>query len=165
MRFLSPTIFAAIVLCFALPFGAAVNCEGTKRYDWTGFDLVTASVEAPPEYAEDAAELEGRWFLALLVLVAAVAGLILGVLFRARWAGLAAAAGLAATVALVAVPETVPNEQTDTGLALTFLAFVVLALLHGGAAVVRWWRRRPRDSPLEPDRTTRAPCSEPTRRT
>jgi hypothetical protein len=150
MRVFSPTGFAAILLFFALPFGAVVDCDGTRYFDWTGVELLTASVDAPPASADDAAEVEDRWILAWPVFLSAVAGLVLGVFWRARYAGWAAVAGLAATCALVAVPEPVLNEQPEWGLLLVWLTFAALTLVHGIAGGVRLWRRRQRGERHEP---------------
>jgi hypothetical protein len=140
MRIFSATGFAAIILFFALPFGAVVECGGDRHFDWTGVDLLTASVEAGPEDAEDAAEVEGRWILAWPVFLCAVAGLALAVHRRARFAGWVAAVGFVATWALA--EQEVPNELPGWGLVLTLLTFAVLTVVHAVAAPVRWWRRR-----------------------
>jgi hypothetical protein len=141
MRYVSPTGFAAIILFFALPFGAAVDCDGVRHYDWTGVDLLTASVESGPEDASDAAEVEERWIFAWPVFLCAVAGLVLGIYWRGRYAGFVAAAGVLATFALLVIPETVAYEQPEW-VVIVLLTFAVLMLVHAMAAATRWWDRR-----------------------
>jgi hypothetical protein len=103
-RYVSPTLFAGIVLAFALPF-ATVSCNGGAVHT-TGLQLATWTVPDghPHATTDDGGSLvhaiehrESIW--ALLTLITALAGFACGAA-RRKGEGKAAVAGLIFVVAM-----------------------------------------------------------------
>ena len=147
-RRMSPAVFAVVALAFFLPF-ATVSCGGDET-TFTGIQLVTRS--APPSGdTELDAGIEGRASLALAVLVAAVAGALLGVagvswlLFRP---GVCATVGLLGTVALPFEPLG-PDVVLRVGYLTVLFGFMLLAGLHISLVLARKFDDR---KPLPLDR-------------
>jgi hypothetical protein len=131
-RLLSATAFAGAVLAFALPFGTVSNCDG-EEVRFTGAELATFTV--PPDPVNDGTLHEdverNAGLLAACVLLAAVLGLVLAIVGRAR-GGLCAALGLvAAQLLVVAVLLTGDGGSTPLeGHALALLSLAIAGVVH-----------------------------------
>ena len=153
-RWLSPSLFALISLCFLLPF-ATVSCDDA-RTTFTGMQLVTRTVPSGgvlaegPDCSTDISTCIERDSAntATVALAAALLGLVLGLLGIARGPGWCAALG---AVALVVLPFTGPFFGPDVALHSGYVAALLLVvaawLLHVGRA---WRRRRRRKKPPDP---------------
>jgi len=160
-RIVSAALFGAILIAFALPFGA-VSCEGPPVH-FTGYELATWRVPetSPPATTDDGDKLKDEiesqasiW--ALIALVAAVAGLAVGLLER-RGAGIAASVGLFAIVTLFATAfNTMATVEFEEG-------YVSAAALFGLAAswqavmAIRRVRARRRAPPAKRSPASGAP--------
>ena len=146
---LSPTTFAGIALAFLLPF-ATVSCDESVTF--TGVELAFAQVDEPTTDTEfdDQIEHEAMLF-ALAALIAAVAGLVLGL---ARWRGVAVATWIG-TAAILALGwqglETWADVDVHAGYWLALLGYLGLS----AAQVIRRRRRRRAALSLSP-RTRRS---------
>lgn len=151
-RIVSAALFAGILIAFALPFGT-VSCEGPP-VRFTGYELATSRVPetTPPATTDDGDNLKDEieaqtsvW--ALFALLAAVAGLVLGLLGR-RGAGIAASVGLCAMLALSATAfnteATVEFEAGYRGAAWLF----GLAAVWQAVVAIRRRRARRRAPPM-----------------
>jgi hypothetical protein len=149
-RWLSPSLFALIAVCFVLPF-ATVSCDNAST-TFTGVQLVTHTVpqggvlHEAPDCSTDISVCVERSAAptATVALVAALLGLILGVLGFVRGPGWCAAVSLGALLAL-------PSEGGVLGPDVNMHAGWVFALLLSGVAgglhARRAWRRgRPKVS-------------------
>jgi hypothetical protein len=150
-RKVSPALFVAILVAFALPFGT-VQCRG-PAVEFTGYELATRRVQQtrPPAKTDDGESLpqaiEGQAsVIAFLMLSSALAGLGLSLAAR-RGAGFATTAGLFSAAALWSKALDI-NSGADPrgGFALATLLFLVLAFWHAALAI----RRGRLDPPREP---------------
>ena len=150
-RKVSPALFVAILVAFALPFGT-VSCQG-PAVEFTGYELATWRVpqttppaktdggESLPEAIEDKASA-----ITLLMLLSAVAGLFLGLAGRSG-AGFAVAGGLVCALALWSKVIDINNgADPEGGFVLATLLFLLLAVWHAALAI----RRRRLDPAREP---------------
>jgi hypothetical protein len=153
-RWLSPTFFALIALCFFLPF-ATVSCDGAST-TFTGVQLVTDTVPHGGFVHEGrdcsadisvCAEHDGAG-TATLALAMALVGVLLGLLGIARGPGWCAAIGAAAMVKLSFAGGFLgPDIYFHSGYELALLLFVLAWCLH----IRRAYRRaRPRSRPQGP---------------
>jgi hypothetical protein len=145
-RKVSPALFAAILVAFALPFGT-VQCQGPP-VEFTGYELATWRVQqtTPPAKADDGESLptvierKGS-AMAFVMLVSAVLGLVLGLAGR-RGAGIAVAIGLVGAFVLWVQALDINNgAEPKDGLVLATVLLVVLGLWHAVLAIRR--RRLP----------------------
>lgn len=156
-RKVSPALFAAILVAFAMPFGT-VSCDGPP-VEFTGYELATWRVQqtTPPAKTEDGASLPGRVegeasAIAFVMLATAVAGLGLGLAGR-HGAGFASAAGLVCAMVLWSrVADLGSGAAPRSGFELATVLFIVLAFWHAFLAL-----RRARSGPHRP--TTLLPPS------
>jgi hypothetical protein len=145
-RWLSPTLFALIALCFLLPF-ATVSCDKAST-SFTGVQLVTRTVpqggvldEAPDCSSDISACVERESSLtAELALGLSLVGLVLGLFGVVKGPGWVASATLGALVTLALEPfDTLgPDITLHSGLKLALLLAAAVAAVHGRRA----WRRR-----------------------
>jgi hypothetical protein len=157
-RWLSPSLFALIALCFLLPF-ATVSCDSAST-TFTGIQLVTRTVPSggvlseAPDCSSDISTCVERDAAntATVALLAALAGVLLGALGIVRgpgWCG--ALGGVALLVLPFQGPFFGPNVNLHSGYASALLLFVGAGLLH----VARAWRRhRRRKKPKPPSPAT-----------
>jgi hypothetical protein len=138
LRGVSPALFAAILIAFALPFGT-VSCEGPP-VSFTGYELATWRVQQTSSRSKTdegqplSAAIEDRSSgMAFLMLTCALAGLVLGLANRLG-AGIATSAGLTATALLwmrVVDPGLFsPAAQPGIGFELASAFYVALAIWH-----------------------------------
>jgi hypothetical protein len=149
-RWLSPSLFALVGLCFLLPF-ATVSWDNAKT-TFTGVQLVTRTVPAGgmvSEGADCSADLsecvQDRGSLpATVALVSAVVGLALGLAGIAKGSGWCATSGVIALLWLVepALEPFGPDVRLHAGYDLALLLFICAAGIRIRAA----WRRRPRSN-------------------
>jgi len=151
-RWFSPTVFAGIVLAFALPF-ATVSCNGGPVHT-TGIQLATWTVpDGHPHATTDdggslVREIETRESLAaLLTLLTAVAGFACGVTWR-RGEAIASLLGLVFVIAMVFQSIDYADVTYEAGFVLVSLGFPLLIVWHVSAAVVRYRRARRAAQPL-----------------
>lgn len=145
-RWLSPTLFALIALCFLLPF-ATVSCDHAST-TFTGIQLVTKTVpkggvldEAPDCSSEISVCVERKAsFTAQLALALALIGLVLGALGIVKGPGWVASATLGTLVTLALEPFDMlgPDVTLHAGMQLALLLATWATVLHGWRA----WRRR-----------------------
>ena len=148
-RWLSPTLFALIALCFLLPF-ATVSCDQAST-TFTGLQLVTRTVpqggvldEAPDCSSDISACVERESSLtAQVALGLALVGLALGLLGVVKGPGWVASATLGALGALALEPFDMlgPDITLHSGMKLALLLAAAVTAVHGRRA---WRRRRPR---------------------
>jgi hypothetical protein len=153
-RWLSPSLFALIGLCFFLPF-ATVSCDNAST-TFTGVQLVThtvpsgGAVHEGPDCAADISVCVERdaASTAGVALAMAVLGVLLGLLGIARGPGLCAAVG---TVALLSLPFNGgffgPDIYFHAGYVVALLLFAFVGCVHIRRA---YRRRRPRSRPQGP---------------
>ena len=144
-RWLSPTLFALVLVAFALPF-ATVSCN-TDQTTFTGAQLATWHVPEGGQLdartcRDDIAgcvEREGS-VLAAVVAVAALAGIVLGLWRIPKGEGWCAAAGLTAILLLAA--QGLRPRAVDVSLHSGF--WLILALMMWATALhaARRVRRR-----------------------
>jgi hypothetical protein len=150
-RWLSPSLFALIGLCFLLPF-ATVSCDNATT-TFTGIELVTHTVPSGGyvnrvDCSADISvcvERNGAT-TATIALAAALLGLVLGVLGVARGPGWCAAVGFGALVALEFRAPLGPDVSLHSGYWLALLLSSSVGLLH----LRRAWRRRRRYATTQP---------------
>jgi hypothetical protein len=159
-RWLSPTLFALIALCFLLPF-ATVSCDSAST-TFTGIQLVTRTVPSggvlseAPDCSSDISTCVERDAAntATVALLAALAGVLLGALGIVRGPGWCAALG---AVSLLVLPFQGgilgPDVNLHSGYAAALLLFVGAGLLHASRA---WRRRRRRKKPTSPAAAARS---------
>ena len=136
----SATLFVAILLAFALPFGHAVESCGSSSFDATGVEILTKTVHANPESRAYASEIEDNAVVpAWLMVAAAIAGLLLAALAGGRLTSLAGAVGLFFTLYLGVAMEL---AEAYVGYELVLLLFGVAMLLPLFAAIARAIERR-----------------------
>jgi hypothetical protein len=147
-RWLSPSLFALVALCFFLPF-ATVSCDDATT-SFTGVQLVTHTVPAGgmvhegSDCSSDISVCVERdaATTATVALGMAFLGVLLGVLGIARGPGWAAAVGGIALIKLqFAGGFFGPDIYTHTGYQLAFLLFGFAWCLHIRRA---YRRKRPR---------------------
>jgi hypothetical protein len=162
-RWLSPTLFALIGLCFLLPF-ATVSCDGAST-SFTGVQLVTRAVphggvlhEAPDCSADIGTCVEQQGSLTAQVALAfAILGFAFGLLGVVRGPGWCAAITLGALVTLALQPFDVgPDVTLHSGMELALVLGLWATALHAW----RTWRRRHRRGGFE----DRLPEATPTAR-
>lgn len=147
-RIVSPAIYVAILVAFALPFGT-VSCNGPAVH-FTGYQLATGSVPqtTPPATTDEGDSLRdaieskaSSW--ALLMLLAAITGFALGVAGR-RGGGIAAIVGLVGVVGLIAQSFDMggPTIEYEEGFRIAAFLFAIAAVWHAVVSVVRRRRRR-----------------------
>lgn len=154
-RKVSPALFVAILVAFALPFGT-VQCQGPP-VEFTGYELATWRVpQTTPPAKTDGGEslpeaIEGQASaITLLMLLSAVAGLALGLAGR-RGAGFAVAGGLICAFALWSKVLDINSGAVDeSGLQLSTVLFLLLAFWHAALAILRVRRGSPRQPTLLP---------------
>jgi hypothetical protein len=132
----SPALFAAILVAFALPFGT-VSCEGPP-VSFTGYELATWRVQQTSPHSKTekgkslSAEIERRSsVVTLIMLLSAVVGLALGLANRLG-AGVATAVGLTATALLwgrVGDPF-IADIQPRIGFEVATGLYVTLSIWH-----------------------------------
>ena len=141
-RKVSPALFAAILVTFALPFGT-VSCDGPP-VEFTGYELATWRVQqtAPPAKTDDgeslpeAVEREAS-AITLIMLLTAVAGLVLGLAGRVG-AGFTVAGGLICALVLWSkILDINSGADPRAGFALATLLLLVLAVWHTALAIRR----------------------------
>jgi hypothetical protein len=143
-RWLSPSLFALVALCFLLPF-ATVSCDDAST-TFTGAQLVTWTVpnggvldEGPDCSSDISACVESTAAPpATLALLAAFAGLVLGLFGIVRGPGWCAGIG-SLTVIYLPFSGGVfgPTVTTHSGYVLALLLFLCVWVLH----IVRAFRR------------------------
>jgi hypothetical protein len=145
-RYVSPTLFAGIVLAFALPF-ATVSCEGGDVHT-TGLQLATWTVpDGHPHATTDDGESlvraiehrESIW--ALLTLITALAGFACGVA-RRKGEAKATVVGLVFVLAMWWGSMVFADVQYGIGFVLVSLGFPALVVWHASLAFGRRHRRR-----------------------
>jgi hypothetical protein len=150
-RWLSPTLFGLIAVCFLLPF-ATVSCDNAST-TFTGVQLVTHTVprggvlDEAPDCSTDISVCVERETAptATIVLAAALVGLFLGLLGVVRGPGWCAAVGLGALLVLpFEGPFLGPDVTMHDGWDLAVTVSGVACCLHIRRA---WRRRRPRRRP------------------
>lgn len=153
-RWLSPSLFALVVLCFFLPF-ATVSCDSATT-SFTGIQLVTHTVPAGgavhegPDCSADLSVCVERdaATTATVALAMALIGVLLGPLGIARGPGWLAAVGLIALIKLLFAGGFFgPDIYTHTGYQLALMLFAFLGCLHVRRA---YRRKRPRRWPQLP---------------
>jgi hypothetical protein len=136
-RWLSASLFALAALCFLLPF-ATVSCDDA-RTTFTGMQLVTRTVPrggALREGADCSSDISvcverAAAPTATVALVAALAGVALGLLRIGRGPGWCALVGLGAIVALPFEGGWLgPKVTTHVGYDLALLLFASVWFLH-----------------------------------
>jgi hypothetical protein len=138
----SVTLYAAIALCFLLPFGT-VSCGGDDRVSLTGVQLATWSVPGAgqtsggPNLAQQVED--GGSFMAFLALVAVLTALGLS---RTRYLGSRLLSALAALLLLLWLPVKAAAELADIELGVGFVFACVLLLFASGVESTRLVRRR-----------------------
>lgn len=150
---LSPALFAGILLAFLLPF-ATVSCSD-EEVTFTGLQLALAQVPEPQgpapfdeSLAEDVEREATVW--AFIALGAAVAGVVLGTL-RRRGGGIAAAVGLVGELGLLwAYVATLATVDVHAGFLLGLAGFLLLAAGHAVAAIRRRLARTPARAATSP---------------
>lgn len=145
-RWLSPTLFALIALCFLLPF-ATVSCDDAST-SFTGVQLVSHTVpkggvldEAPDCSTDISTCVEREASLtAEVALALSLIGVVLGAYGVIKGPGWVASATLGALVTLALEPFDVlgPDVTLRSGMQLALLLSVWVTALHGQRA----WRRR-----------------------
>jgi hypothetical protein len=154
-RWLSPSLFALVALCFFLPF-ATVSCDDAST-SFTGVQLVTHTVPKGGLVHEGAdcssdisvcVERDGAT-TATVVLAIALLGVLLGLLGIARGPGWAAAVGAIALIKLQFAGGFIfgPDIYTHSGYQLALLLFAFAGCLHIRRA---YRRKRPRSQPQGP---------------
>jgi hypothetical protein len=154
-RKVSPALFAAILVAFALPFGT-FQCQGPP-VEFTGYELATWRVQqtSPPAKTDDGESLPAviereASPMALLMLTSAIAGLLLGLAGR-RGAGFAAGAGLLCSAVLWSRVLDINSGAVDeSGFQLATVVFLMLAFWHAGLAIRRGRRMLPGEPTLLP---------------
>jgi len=130
-RIFSITAFAAVLLAFALPFGAVSSCDGEEVH-FTGVELATFTVPPDSSYRGDLHRRVERnaGVLALIALGAAAVGLALAVIGRTG-RGVCAAVGLLNMQLLFwAVLLTSDGGDLFVGFWLVLASFAAVAALH-----------------------------------
>jgi hypothetical protein len=154
-RWLSPSLFALIVLCFFLPF-ATVSCDNATT-SFTGIQLVTHTVPAGGvlhEGSDCSTDISicverSAASTATFALALALVGVLLGLLGIARGPGWCAALGAIALVSLQWSGGFIfgPDIYFHSGYDIALLLFVFLWGMH----IRRAWRRaKPRSNPQGP---------------
>jgi hypothetical protein len=154
-RWLSPSLFALVALCFCLPF-ATVSCDNATT-SFTGVQLVTHTVPAGGAVHEGSdcssdisvcVERDGAT-TATVALAMAFLGILLGLLGIARGPGWAAAVGAIALIKLQFAGGFIfgPDIYTHSGYQLALLLFAFAWCLHVRRA---YRRKRPRKTPQGP---------------
>ena len=154
-RKVSPALFVAILVAFAMPFGT-VSCQGPP-VEFTGYELATWRVQqtSPPAKTDDGESLpeaiEGQASLiTLLMLLSVVAGLALGLAGR-RGAGFAVAGGLICAFALWSdVLDLNSGADPRGGFVLATALLLALAIWHAAVAIRRGRLEPPRPPTLLP---------------
>jgi hypothetical protein len=148
-RWLSPSLFALVALCFTLPF-ATVSCDDATT-SFTGVQLVTWTVphggvlNEAPDCSNDISVCVERTAapIATFALLAAFAGLALGLFGIVRGPGWCALVGLLAVIYLPFSGGLFgPTVTTHSGYVLALLLFICTWVLHIVRAVRRLRRRR-----------------------
>ncbi len=131
-RIFSVTALAAVLLAFALPFGAVSSCDGEEVH-FTGVELATFRVAPDPEHAGTLHQEVERnaGMLAVAALGAAAVGIVLALL---GWAG----CGICASLGLVDMQVMIwailltsdAGGDLFVGYWLALTAFAVAALLY-----------------------------------
>jgi hypothetical protein len=141
-RFLSPTLFGLIGLCFFLSF-ATVSCDG-QATTVTGAQLVTQTVPAggpvhEEECSGDLAQcVEARASAeATLALLAAALGSLLAAFGASRGVGWCAAGGLVATLLLSNIFDFGAEIDLHSGYFGTLLLFLLLSLGYAARGAIR----------------------------
>jgi hypothetical protein len=144
-RWLSPSLFALIALCFLLPF-ATVSCDNAST-TFRGAQLVTHTVprggvlNEAPDCAADISvcvERDGAR-TATIALVAALVGVLLGLLRIVRGPGWCA---LVAFGALLVLPFKGPLLGPDVKMHYGWDLAFCLSAFAGCVHIRRAWRRR-----------------------
>ena len=153
-RWLSPSLFALIALCFFLPF-ATVSCDDATT-SFTGVQLVTRTVPAGgvlhegPDCSKDISVCVERSAstTATVALAMALLGVLLGLLGIARGPGWSAAIGTIALFSLVFSGGIFgPDIYFHSGYYISLLLFAFVGCLH----IRRAYRRaNPRSDPQRP---------------
>jgi hypothetical protein len=141
-RKVSPAIFVAILVAFALPFGT-VSCEG-PAVEFTGYELATWQVQqtTPPAVTDDGRSLpetieSQASAIAFLMLVSVLTGLVLGIAGR-RGAGFATLGGLFFGALLWSrVFDIDSGAEPRGGFELATLLLIALAFWHAVLAIRR----------------------------
>jgi hypothetical protein len=150
-RLVSPALFAAVLVCFSLPFlDVAIDAREAHA---SGFELATGTTRVEGRYVHAAWEGEveravarGRW-PAATALVAVLAGLVLSPFRGWRAARSALAAASVVVFGLLALRQT-PGSGLgpETDFRYGFRLALVLSLVALGWSVARVRdERRPRD--------------------
>lgn len=129
----SATLFAAVLLAFALPFGYSAQACGSTTAPYRGVDLLVGDVQpdGDVEYAEEmsATGLPLSW----LLLASALTGLLLAIWKRGKlWATLCTVTATAAFVLGVAL-----DLNPDVGWVIAFFVPVVGVAVKVLAAIAR----------------------------
>jgi hypothetical protein len=146
-RLLSPTLFAVIALAFFLPF-ATVSCDGATTHT-TGIQLVTHTVPhgGTLDAGEDCQGYIGQCVehkasnTATVAFVAALLGLVLGLLGIVRGPGWCALVGFGAMV-LMPFQGMFADISLEAGWVIAFFGFQAAGIGHAVWAVRRGRRRR-----------------------
>jgi len=150
-RKVSPALFVAILVAFAMPFGT-VSCEGPP-VEFTGYELASWRVQqtTPPAMTDDGESLPAvierkGSAMAFVMLVSVVLGLVLGLAGR-RGAGIASAIALVGAFVLWVQALDINNgAEPKDGFVLTTLLLLALAVWHTALAI----RRGRLDPPGQP---------------
>jgi hypothetical protein len=154
-RWLSPSLFALVALCFFLPF-ATVSCDDATT-SFTGVQLVTHTVPsggAVNEGSDCSSDISvcverDAATTATVALAMAFVGVLLGLLGISRGPGWAAAVGAIALIKLQFAGGFIfgPDIYTHSGYQLALLLFAFAGCLHIRRA---YRRKRPRSRPQSP---------------
>jgi hypothetical protein len=144
-RWLSPSLFALIALCFLLPF-ATVSCDNAST-TFTGVQLVTHQVprggvldEAPDCSADISVCVEREAApTATIALAAAFVGLLFGLLGVSRGPGWCAAVAVGT---LLVLPFEGPFLGPDVTMHGGWVLALTLSAVAGCVHIRRAWRRR-----------------------
>ena len=146
-RWLSPTLFALIALCFLLPFGTVDSCEGSEiQASFTGIQIVTRSPHMTGWAGDPYMRQErARWKRevvkigsgpAEVAFGAAIVGLVLGLLGVAG-GGWCAVAGIGALLVFLARWNDDFELNPQSGVKFALLLFVLAGIFH----FIRWRER------------------------
>jgi hypothetical protein len=163
LLFISPAVFAVIILCFFMPF-FDISCEGRKVADLSGFKVVfypvlqqekgptssfmMESARAKPGSQLNYAQMDAKdwllgWLPAVLVLAAAFLGIVFGIRRKPNVALTSAVVGLAGFLFTIIwrigmgfamTPAEAKDAQISINISLAAGAYFVLILFLGVSA-------------------------------
>lgn len=127
MKKLSPALFGIIIICFLLPF-VGVSCGGTEVLQLNGLDLVKG-------FTQDGQGIDPNP-LAIISLLAAIAGLAVGFMEKKSANLIAAIMGAVGFISNIIMKSTIDGNAAEQGLETNWHAGYYLSLLLFLAAVL-----------------------------